>query len=170
MSAIAGICQLQHHNLNPDQGPGLMQQLSRYPADDARGWQGQGIFLGCRAQWITPQSLNEKLPFYDPERRLAITADAIIDNRSELFGQLQVPYEDRDTIPDSLLILLAYEKWGDQTPVHLIGDFAFMIWDERKRSLSEPEISPATGRSIFIDPLKVSLFAQLFIRCCLCRV
>ncbi|WP_438496328.1 asparagine synthase-related protein [Paenibacillus sp. IHBB 3054] len=135
MSAIAGICQLQHHNLNPDQGPSLMQQLSRYPADDARGWQGQGIFLGCRAQWITPQSLNEKLPFYDPERRIAITADAIIDNRSELFGQLQVPYEDRDTIPDSLLILLAYEKWGDQTPVHLVGDFAFMIWDERKQTL-----------------------------------
>lgn len=135
MSAIAGICHLQHQPLDPEQGPKLMRQLNRYPADEAREWQDKGIFLGCRAQWITPQSLNEKLPFYDPERRLAITADAIIDNRSELFTQLQVPYEDREILPDSLLILLAYEKWGEGAPVHLVGDFAFMIWDERKQSL-----------------------------------
>lgn len=135
MSAIAGICHLQRHELDPEQGPDLMRQLNRYPADETRDWQSKGIFLGCRAQWITPQSVNERLPFYDPERRLAITADAIIDNRGELFSQLQVPYEDRDSMPDSLLILLAYEKWGEEAPVHLIGDFAFMIWDERKQSL-----------------------------------
>lgn len=135
MSAIAGIFHLQHQLLDPDQGMRLMQELKRYPADETRVWQDKGIFFGCHAQWITPQSLNESLPFYDAERKLAITADAIIDNRGELFEQLQVPYEDREDLPDSLLILLAYEKWGDQTPTYLIGDFAFMIWDERKGSL-----------------------------------
>ncbi|MRN56318.1 asparagine synthase-related protein [Paenibacillus monticola] len=135
MSAIAGVFHLQQHILDPEQGLQLMQELKRYPADETSVWQKKGIFFGCHAQWITPQSLNESLPFYDAERGLAITADAIIDNRGELFQQLQVPYEDRESIPDSLLILLAYEKWGDQTPVHLVGDFAFMIWDERKGTL-----------------------------------
>ncbi|MBW4082044.1 asparagine synthase-related protein [Paenibacillus sp. S150] len=135
MSAIAGIYHLQHQPLDPEHGPGLMQQLNRYPADDISMWQGKEIFLGCMSQWITPQSLGETLPFYDSDRKLAITADAIIDNRDELFGRLQVPQEDRASMPDSLLILLAYEKWGEQTPVYLIGDFAFMIWDERKRML-----------------------------------
>lgn len=135
MSAIAGIYSMQHGPLDPELGPRLMQQLQRYPADDARAWRAEGLFLGCRSQWITPQSRNEILPYYDPERGLAIVADAIIDNRSELFGQLQVVREDRNSIPDSLLILLAYEKWGGEAPVHLVGDFAFMIWDARKRTL-----------------------------------
>lgn len=135
MSAIAGIYSMQQGPLDPELGPRLMQQLQRYPADTARSWQTEGIFLGCHSQWITPQSRNEILPYYDPERGMAIVADAIIDNRSELLGQLQVVREDRDSIPDSLLILLAYEKWGDQAPVHLIGDFAFMIWDARKQML-----------------------------------
>lgn len=135
MSAIAGIYPLQQHSLDPEQGPELMKQLQRYPADDARVWQSRDIFLGCRSQWITPQSVNEQLPYYDPERKLAITADAIIDNRNELFVTLCIPHEDREAIPDSLLILLAYEKWGEQAPVYLIGDFAFVIWDERQHKL-----------------------------------
>ncbi|WP_150275920.1 asparagine synthase-related protein [Paenibacillus tepidiphilus] len=135
MSAIAGIYHTQHDTLDPDLGLSLMRQLERYPADEARGWQHPDVYLGCRAQWITPQSPAERLPYYDRERGLAITSDAIIDNRPELLEQLGVPSEDRESLPDSLLILLAYEKWGEQTPVHLLGDFAFMIWDERKRSL-----------------------------------
>ncbi|AIQ50713.1 asparagine synthase-related protein [Paenibacillus sp. FSL R7-0331] len=135
MSAIAGIYHLQQHNLDPELGMNLMKQLNRYPADDARDWQDKSVYLGCLSQWITPQSVNEHLPYYDPERKLAITADAIIDNRNELFEVLGIPREDREAIPDSLLILLAYEKWGEEAPVHLIGDFAFMIWDERRHKL-----------------------------------
>ena len=53
------------------------------------------VFLGCHAQWITPESINEHLPFYHYDAQLAITADAIIDNRKELFDQLQVKPEDQ---------------------------------------------------------------------------
>lgn len=135
MSAIAGIYSMQHGPLDPGLGPRLMQQLQRYPADDTGSWQTEKLFLGCRSQWITPQSVGEMMPYADPQRGLAIVADAIIDNRSELFGQLQVVREDRDSMPDSLLILLAYEKWGEQAPVHLVGDFAFMIWDYARQQL-----------------------------------
>ena len=38
-------------------------------------------------------------------------------------------------MPDGKLILLAYEKWGENSPKYLIGDFAFMIWDEGKQKL-----------------------------------
>ncbi|WNS41450.1 asparagine synthase-related protein [Paenibacillus sp. MMS20-IR301] len=135
MSAITGIYSMQHEPVDPELGPGLMRQLQCYPADDARSWQAEGIFLGCRAQWITPESRNEILPYYDKERGLAIAADAIIDNRNDLFGQLQIVREDRDSIPDSLLILLAYEKWGEEAPARLVGDFTFMLWDARRRLL-----------------------------------
>ncbi|WP_066067790.1 lasso peptide isopeptide bond-forming cyclase [Neobacillus soli] len=135
MSAIAGIYHLNDEPINLEHGRRMMKDLEKYPADDVQTWHSEKVFLGCHAQWITPESVGEKLPYYDHERKLAITADAIIDNREELFEKLQVKKSDRKTMSDSELILISYHKWGEDSPKHLVGDFAFMIWDERKRSL-----------------------------------
>lgn len=135
MSAIAGIYHSNNEPVPIEHVRGIMGALQRYPANDIKVWHKGNIFLGCHAQWITPESVGEQLPYYDYERQLTITADAIIDNREELFEQLQVEQARRKTLPDSQLILLAYQKWGEETPKHLIGDFAFMIWDEKKRKL-----------------------------------
>lgn len=132
MSAIVGIYQLNKEPISNEHGINLMNALKKFPADDAQTWQKEYIFLGCRAQWITPESVGERLPFYDHGRKLAVTADAIIDNREELFERLRVEHIFRKKMPDSELILRAYEKWGEDTPKYLIGDFAFMIWDEKK--------------------------------------
>lgn len=132
MSAIFGICNLDEEPVNIDHGKNLMRALQKYPADDVQTWHKGNIFLGCHAQWITPESVGERLPYYDHERQLAITADAIIDNRDELFERLYIDQAHRKKMPDSELILLAYHKWGEEVPKYLIGDFAFMIWDGRK--------------------------------------
>lgn len=135
MSAITGIYHLNHAPLQPELGMQVMEALQRYPADYVHTWLNEDVFLGCHAQWVTPESITERLPHYDYERGLAITADAIIDNRSELFEKLQVRLTDRKEMADSTLILLAYQKWGKDAPKHLIGDFAFVIWDQQNRSL-----------------------------------
>ena len=135
MSAIVAVYHLQTGPLDKDSGSTMMNALHQYPADCIHTWQKDEIFLGCHAQWITPESVNEQLPFYDHQRGLSITADAIIDNRAELFDKLNVIREDRISIPDSLLILLAYERWGQDAPRYLVGDFAFIIWDVRNRIL-----------------------------------
>ncbi|MFS0861477.1 lasso peptide isopeptide bond-forming cyclase [Fredinandcohnia sp. 179-A 10B2 NHS] len=134
MSAIAGI----YNGINEsviENGSTLMKYLQRFPADDIKTWHQDNVFLGCHAQWITPESINERLPYYDSESRVTITADAIIDNRDELFEKLQVSRYERETVSDSQLILLAYLKWGQDSAKFLIGDFAFMIWDEKKQML-----------------------------------
>ncbi|MCY9660239.1 lasso peptide isopeptide bond-forming cyclase [Paenibacillus chondroitinus] len=135
MSAIAGIFHYDQEPINTEHGHRMMFDLEKYPADDIQVWHHEKIFLGCHAQWITPESIGERLPYYDQNRKLAITADAIIDNRDELFEKLQIERDRRAGIPDSELILLAYHKWAEDAPKHLIGDFAFMIWDERKQML-----------------------------------
>jgi len=134
MSAIAGI-----YNVN-EPVPGnhvlqMMQALKKFPADDVQIWSKENIFLGCHAQWITPESIGEQLPFHDYDRQLTITSDAMIDNREELFDKLGIHHEERKVMPDGQLILLAYSKWEDEVVKHLIGDFAFMIWDEKKQKL-----------------------------------
>src|SRR5699024_11180918 len=109
--------------------------LKKFPADDVQIWHKENMFFGCHAQWITPESIGEQLPYYDYERQLAITADAMIDNREDLFSKLGIDHEERKGMPDSKLILLAYSKWEDEVVKHLIGDFAFMIWDEKNQKL-----------------------------------
>lgn len=135
MSAISSICHIHNESISHEHGSTLMKELLRYPADNIDTWQQDDIFLGCHNQWITPESRHEKLPFYHPDLDLAITSDAIIDNRDELFEKLQIPITDRKEMTDSLLIMIAYKKWGKQAPKHLIGDFAFIIWDPRESSL-----------------------------------
>jgi len=58
---------------------------------------------------------------------MRIQADARLDARDELIAKLEANGSDAE------LILLAYEKWGDDCVKHLIGDFAFAIWDSSKQ-------------------------------------
>jgi asparagine synthase (glutamine-hydrolysing) len=85
--------------------------------------------------WTTPESLLEKLPLVNQTGNLIITADARIDNRDELIAALGLTDRPAEKIADSELILAAYDKWGEKCPEHLLGDFAFAIWDKRKPSL-----------------------------------
>ncbi|MDE5413810.1 asparagine synthase-related protein [Alkalihalobacterium chitinilyticum] len=135
MSAITGVINLNNQPIDKSYIDMLMSAYNYYSFDAIDTWLKDNVFLCCHAQWITPESLGEKLPYYDYDRQLVITADAIIDNRQELFSKLQIDRDVQKTIPDSKLILLAYEKWGEDAPKHLIGDFAFMIWDEKKQKL-----------------------------------
>ena len=58
---------------------------------------------------------------------LSITAYARIDGREDLIAKLPHPPQTQD---DAELILLSYQTWGEDCVKHLLGDFAFAIWDE----------------------------------------
>ncbi|WP_165998195.1 asparagine synthase-related protein [Bacillus sp. Cs-700] len=135
MSAITGVYHFNKEPISLDIVNNVIGSLKEFPCDDSQFWLKGNVFLGCHAQWITPESINEQQPFYDYEKQLVITSDAIIDNRNALFDILQIDHRDRKTMTDNQIILLAYIKWGEDTPKFLIGDFAFMIWDERKQEL-----------------------------------
>ena len=54
--------------------------------------------------------------------QVALVADARIDAREP-------------GVNDHDAILHAFEKWGEDCVDHLIGDFAFAIWDKRQKRL-----------------------------------
>jgi len=85
--------------------------------------------------WTTPKSLQEELSLATQSSALGITADARIDNRNELIEALDLRHRPSGHIPDSQFILAAYENWGERCPEHLLGDFAFAIWDRRAQAL-----------------------------------
>ncbi|WP_078545767.1 asparagine synthetase B family protein [Litchfieldia alkalitelluris] len=135
MSAITGILNLNNNPISPVYINNLMEPLEKFPADDMRVLIRDNVALGCLSQWITPESVNEILPYYNSESQLAITADAILDNREDLFEKLQIDNKSRCFITDSELIMLTYQKFGEEVPKYLIGEFTFMIWDEKEKKL-----------------------------------
>lgn len=135
MSAIAGIYHPSNDPISHDNVTNILKSLSKYPADDIQIWKKENVAFISHTQWITPESVGQILPYYDYERQLAITADAIIDNRKELLEKLQVEPSRQKYITDSEIILLSYYKWKEDVPKFLVGDFAFMIWDEKQQRL-----------------------------------
>ena len=90
--------------------------------------------LGHTLLATTPEALHEVLPLTDAASGCSITADVRLDNREELLPALGLAEEAR-VIGDGELMLRAYLLWGEACLEHLLGDFAFAIWDPRSQRL-----------------------------------
>ncbi len=103
-------------------------------AEGTAAWTGEGAGL---VQQLLPIGAYDR-PGPPPRAAgLVAVADARLDNRRELSAHLLrggAIVEDA-TATDAEVILAAYRLWGDACPAKLIGDFAFVIFDERRRRL-----------------------------------
>ena len=133
MSAIVGIYRASGEPVAPPELDRMLVSVEHRGRDGSGAWLDGSVGLGHRMLWTTPESLGEKLPAAAAE--LVITADARIDNRDELLQALELAGAAHRTLPDSELILMAYRCWGEACVDHLLGDFAFAIWDGRRQRL-----------------------------------
>ena len=115
--------------------PATLQQMAdaiaQQPADATGQWFDGPIGLACRALHTTPEAQREQQPLYDGGAQLALVFDGRVDNRDELLDALAAP----PAATDADLVLRAYERWGEDCPARILGDFAFALWDARRRQL-----------------------------------
>jgi asparagine synthase (glutamine-hydrolysing) len=98
--------------------------------DGSKTWQEGPIGLAHCHFWTTPEDAGEEQPVGSADGRLWITADARVDNRRDLIPALEARgFLGRSAPTDAEVILAAYQCWGDDCARHLIGDFAFAVWD-----------------------------------------
>jgi asparagine synthase (glutamine-hydrolysing) len=135
MSGIVGIYYIDGRPVERTDVERMADSIAHRGPDGSRVWIDNSIGLGHQMLWTTPESLHEKLPLINKTGNLVITADARIDNRDELISTLNFNGRPRESIADSEIILAAYEKWGEQCPEKLLGDFSFTIWDKRKQKI-----------------------------------
>ncbi|CAN5380661.1 lasso peptide isopeptide bond-forming cyclase [soil metagenome] len=119
MSAFAGLFNRDFRPLAPD----LRQSVSRAlaPRRLAGWWEERD----CAA---TGFDLSGPLGALG---NLVVAADVRLDNRDDLLAALRL---DPRSSPDSVLIAAAYRRWGTDCPLHLKGDFAFLLWDPDKQT------------------------------------
>jgi len=96
------------------------------------------VALGHRLLKITAEDELEAQPLAVPSSRNSspgpsgwLVADARIDNRPELAAALGLA--ETAAMPDSSFILHAWQRWGRDCVQHLIGAFAFAVWDPRSQ-------------------------------------
>jgi len=139
MSSICGNFSRSGKPVSPEAIGAMIATLGHWQRDGDRTGAWLDAFgtvaLGHVMLTNTPESLDETLPFHHSAAGLTITADARIDNREDLCCLLEIPAEERKTIPDSRLILESYRKWGRECVTRLLGDFAFAVWDDREKQL-----------------------------------
>jgi asparagine synthase (glutamine-hydrolysing) len=141
VSAIVGIYALDGQPVDRSDLERMTATLAHRGPDGEGLWAEGPVGLGHRMLWTTPESLWERLPQGNETSEctgaplLVLTADARIDNREELISRLGLRPHGPGSVRDSDLILAAYERWGENCPEALLGDFAFAIWDRRKQTL-----------------------------------
>jgi asparagine synthase (glutamine-hydrolysing) len=115
---------------------GLAHCLSYRGPDWRDTWSSGSIGFGHTLLRTTRESQIERQPA-SLDGRFFITADARIDCREEL--RIKIAEKNYGTpgrtATDSELILHSYAAWGAECVQHLRGDFAFAIWDARKKLL-----------------------------------
>ena len=133
MSAIAAI-------FNRDGPPvareTLLQMSTARPGRGPEGhntWRNGCVGMAHQHFWITPEEWGETQPLSDGD--YAISCDVRLDNRQQLAVALQLDASQVKNYSDAAFILLCYRKWGVNCLTHLLGDFAFVIWDARQQRL-----------------------------------
>jgi len=145
MSAFVGLLHLDGRPCQNDVVSAMLERL-KHRADPA-GWSARRvrcegpIGFGSAPLASTPQARFER-EFPDEACTLArdgrvlwISGHIRLDNRFEIASACRLSSSDAERWNDGRLVLEAYALWGEETPRHLRGDFAFGVWDKARRRL-----------------------------------
>jgi len=131
MSSQAGIAYFDGRPVPAEIITALQDALA--PSDtDARGSITlPGLFMAHATLWLDDIARGEQQPLTAPSG-IVCTFDGRLDNRNDLLLQLRDRSMQRT---DASLALAAYEMWGEEGLVQLIGDWSLAAWEPATRSL-----------------------------------
>lgn len=91
------------------------------------------VSMGSRTATSVSESSNGRKLVHTNDNSLHLVCDARIDNQNELDKKLELPHD--IIITDAEYILFSYQKWKELCLDHLVGNFAFAVWDEERQYL-----------------------------------
>jgi asparagine synthase (glutamine-hydrolysing) len=135
VSGLAGVYGLDGRLADVSLLKRLIEAVAHRGPDGEGCWTDGPIGLGHRISRTTPESFAEKQPLLDESGALGLVLDGRIDNRAELAASLRAAGVHLRTDTDAELVLQSYGLWVDGCASRIVGDFAFAIWDRRRRRL-----------------------------------
>ncbi len=135
MCGICGELTLDGQNPNLTLMSAMLARLARRGPDHEGVWADGPLLFGHRRLSVIDLSDRSNQPMVDPELGLALVFNGAIYNYRELRQELQTKGYRFFSGGDTEVILKAYAEWGEQCVEHLIGMFAFALWNLRERTL-----------------------------------
>jgi asparagine synthase (glutamine-hydrolysing) len=133
VSAICGLLRFDGGAADPGDLDRQLRALAHLGPDGSHALCDGAVGLGRLALEITREDRFDAQPLSDADGVLLV-ADVRLDNREALAAALRIDGP-LDEIPDSVFLLGAYRRWGAACVEHLVGDFAFAVWDPGRRTL-----------------------------------
>jgi len=135
MSVIAG---LWCRDGQPDAAEGCARMLAAqeiYAHDGRAQWADGPVALGRGLSKLLPEDAFDRQPLIGGGGKFVLVADLRLDNRDELTAALNISAERARTLCDAAVLLAAFERWDNDCYDHLVGDYAFALWDASGRRL-----------------------------------
>ncbi len=137
MSAIFGLVRLDNQPVAQADLLHMSAALAHHGSDGGVWCQGP-VGLGKRQRQFTALDSLEQPSRMSAGGQRVLVSDARIDNRAELITELTPTWDwirRGSEIEDDELISSAYERWNEDCVHHLVGVYAFAIWDPRAQRL-----------------------------------
>ncbi len=135
MCGICGACALDGSLVAPPGAPERMiGALAHRGPDEFGAWRDDTVFLGHARLSIIDLSTGQQ-PLTNEDGSLWITFNGEIFNYPELRVELEARGHRFRTRSDTETIVHAYEQWGEACVDRFNGQWAFAIWDTRRRCL-----------------------------------
>jgi asparagine synthase (glutamine-hydrolysing) len=135
MSALCGLLWTGGRPAEPDDAAPMLEALAPFGRHRSGILAVDGLALGARLTRLLPEDAYDRQPLAGGGGRYRLAADIRLDNRPELTDALGISPHRAAGMCDAELLLAAWEKWQTETPGHLIGNFAFALWDRAERRL-----------------------------------
>jgi asparagine synthase (glutamine-hydrolysing) len=139
MGALAGIFNFNHEPLREGQREHLVilwNGLKERGSDDGDAIVKGPVGMCYRAFFTNRESRLERQPFIGANDEVVV-GDLRLDNRDELIPKLRgLLRRGQGEITDIELVMAAYQRWGEIFPLHLVGEFALMLYDPNNSKVS----------------------------------
>jgi asparagine synthase (glutamine-hydrolysing) len=135
MTALAGRWNLDGKADAPRDCARMLAAQSIYGAHDTAQWDTDSLALGRRLHRALPEDIHDAQPLTGGAGRFVMVADVRLDNRDELIAALQIAPSEARMMADSAILLVAWERWSEAATDHLVGEYAFVVWDAKEHCL-----------------------------------
>ncbi len=112
----------------------MVDRLHHRGPDDTGSVALPGASLGLKRLSIIDVEGGHQ-PLFNEDRRIAFVGNGEIYNYRELREQLTERGHRFATGSDMEVVIHGYETWGDDVASHLSGQFAFALWDSKRKRL-----------------------------------
>lgn len=133
LSAVAAIFRFDGGDVVPGAIDAMTAAMDFAGTDGIASWQRGGVALGHCMLRTTAESLEEAQPLGNEDESLMLVFDGWLENPAELREELLRRGMALRNRSDAELVLRAWECWGEDSPIRLEGEYAFVVWDARQR-------------------------------------